>query len=72
MAKARPKPPTGVLDWTDRTHWDHRGPKPCRYCAGPTQLRDSDRKPAHKTCAERALSEQAEDATVIYLRTRRT
>lgn len=70
--RKRPDPPaTGVLDWTDRSHWDHRGAKPCRYCGHPTQLRDSSRKPAHKTCAEAALAEQAEEATVTYLASRR-
>ncbi|MGX1513954.1 hypothetical protein [Streptomyces collinus] len=70
--RRREPPASGVLDWTDRSHWDYRGEKPCRYCGRPTQLRDSNRKPAHKTCAEAALAEQAEDLAAGYFRTRRT
>lgn len=58
--------PGRLLDWTGSGHWDHRGPRPCRYCEGPTQLRDSDKKPAHKTCAEAALDQQAEDTQAAY------
>lgn len=61
-----PPPPTGLLDWTDSTHWDHRDPRPCRYCGHPTHLRDSSRSPADKVCAEQALAQQAEEATSAY------
>jgi hypothetical protein len=63
--------PGQLLDWTSGAHWDHRGPWPCRYCGGDTQLRDSDRKAAHKTCAEAALDQQAEDAAAAYYQQRR-
>lgn len=58
-------PPVPLLDWRDSSHWSHVE-KPCRYCAGPTQLRDSKRKPAHKTCAEQALATQAAEAADAY------
>lgn len=58
--------PGRLLDWTAGSHWDHKGPRPCRYCEQPTQLRDSTKKPAHKTCAEAALDQQAEDAQATY------
>jgi hypothetical protein len=61
--------PGSLLDWTDSRHWDYlRGPRPCRYCKNPTQLRDSDGYAAHKTCAERALDEQAREAEAAYFR----
>ncbi|MFE4535643.1 hypothetical protein ACFRKB_11245 [Streptomyces scopuliridis] len=65
--RPRPQPPPGgLLDWGDSSHWDSRGPRPCRYCGGPTQLRDSKRSPAHKTCAEAALQQQAAEAADAY------
>ncbi|MFJ6566264.1 hypothetical protein ACIQNU_02500 [Streptomyces sp. NPDC091292] len=64
--RPRPQPPpTGLLDWRDPSHWSWTE-KPCRYCGVPTQLRDSKRKPAHKTCAEQALAQQAADAADAY------
>ncbi|MEU7431063.1 hypothetical protein AB0B07_09425 [Streptomyces sioyaensis] len=54
-----------LLDWRDSTHWSGQ-PKPCRYCGFPTHLRDSRRSPAHKTCAEDALAQQAADAADAY------
>lgn len=67
MTRPKPKPPpTGLLDWTDSTHWDHRDPRPCRYCGQPTHLRDSHRSPAHKTCAEAALAQQTSDTAAAY------
>lgn len=70
--KAEPEyRPGQLLDWTDASHWDHSGPRPCRYCGFPTQLRDSHRSPAHKTCAEEALATQAREAQAAY-RTRGT
>lgn len=55
-----------LLDWRDSSHWDYGGPRPCRYCEEPTQLRDSRNKPAHKLCAERALAQQAAEAADAY------
>lgn len=63
---AREPPPSGLLDWTDAQHWDYRGPKPCRYCDGPTQLRDGKGKAAHKVCAEQALSARHAEAAQAY------
>jgi hypothetical protein len=60
--------PGGLLDWGGPGHWDYDHARPCRYCGGLTQLRDSDRKPAHKTCAETALDEQAREAEAAYFR----
>ncbi|GGW99574.1 hypothetical protein [Streptomyces chryseus] len=70
MPRRRPRqrpelPPTGLLDWTDSRHWD-RTARPCRYCDQPTNLRDSNRKPAHKTCAEVALHQQNQDMAAAY------
>jgi hypothetical protein len=59
-----PDPP--LLDWRDSSHWDYAGPQPCRYCAEPTQMRDSKYKPAHKLCAEYALAQQAAEAADAY------
>lgn len=64
-ATAPALPPTGVLDWSDRAHWSSRA-LPCRYCGAVTQLRDSQRKPAHKVCAEDALRQQVADAAAAY------
>lgn len=58
--------PPRLLDWNDSSHWDYTGPQPCRYCGKPTQLRDSKRSPAHKTCAEAALARQAVEAAGSY------
>jgi hypothetical protein len=57
MARKRPGPAdylpaSGVLDWTDaQRHWAERL-RPCRFCKGPTRLRDEEGRPSHKTCAE--------------------
>ncbi|MFJ3100311.1 hypothetical protein [Streptomyces sp. NPDC086835] len=58
-------PPGGLLDWTDSRHWSQQA-RPCRYCGEPTQLRDSQRKAAHKTCAEAALNQQHQDMAAAY------
>lgn len=63
--------PGALLNWNDSSHWDFTGPRPCRYCEIPTQLRDSHGSHAHKTCAEEALARQAAEATEAY-RTRGT
>ena len=60
-----PEHPLPLLDWRDPDHWSWLL-KPCRYCGKPTQLRDSKRKPAHKTCAEEALAQQHADAADAY------
>ncbi|MEU8870503.1 hypothetical protein AB0D24_04920 [Streptomyces javensis] len=62
-------PASGLLDWTSSAHWSSEE-RPCRYCGGGTHLRDSARKPAHKTCAEDALRQQAADAAAAYHSTR--
>ena len=62
-AREPPRPP--VLDLHGMEHWS-RTPKPCRYCGRDTNLRDSKRKPAHKTCAEQAIAQQAADAADAY------
>lgn len=54
-----------LLDWRDSSHWS-RTPRACRYCGKPTQLRDSKHKPAHKSCAETALAQQAADLADAY------
>jgi len=61
---AGPDPPP-LLDWRDPSHWSWTA-KPCRYCDRPTNLRDSKRSPAHKTCAEAALARQAAEAAESY------
>jgi hypothetical protein len=58
--------PGQVLDWTSSAHWDYTGPSPCRYCGKDTQLLDSGRHHAHKTCAEDALARQHAEATAAY------
>lgn len=58
-------PPGGVLDWSSSLHWG--GPLlKCRYCTGPTPLRDSRGKPAHKVCAEMAIAEQVAEYAAAY------
>ena len=65
MTAAGPGRDPPVLDWSDRSHWSHER-KPCRYCGGLTNLRDSKRKPSHKVCAEEALARQAAEAAEAY------
>lgn len=60
-----PHVPGRPLDWRDSAHWSPRE-RPCRYCGWPTHLRDGERRPAHKTCAETALDRQAADAAEAY------
>ncbi|MFF6781384.1 hypothetical protein [Streptomyces sp. NPDC012510] len=57
--------PPPLLDWRDASHWSHQQ-KPCRYCGGLTNLRDSKRKPSHKVCAEAALAQQAAEQADAY------
>lgn len=64
--RRRAPPAAGLLlDWRDARHWSWTA-KPCRYCGGLTNLRDSKRSPAHKTCAETALAQQAAEAADAY------
>lgn len=68
MSRSQGEPvpvPGQLLDWTDSSHWS-RIQKPCRYCGADTNLRDSKLSPAHKTCAEAALQQQAADAADAY------
>lgn len=46
------------LDWRSGQHASERA-KPCVYCGQPTNLRDDERRPAHKVCAEAALTKEA-------------
>jgi hypothetical protein len=62
--EAGPDPPP-LLDWRDASHWSWTE-KPCRYCQRPTNLRDSKRSPAHKSCAEEALAARAAEAAEAY------
>ncbi|MDX2645067.1 hypothetical protein PV341_16140 [Streptomyces sp. PA03-1a] len=68
----RHKPPvTGVvLNWKSWDHWSDLQ-KPCRYCGGLTNLRDSKRKPAHKVCAEEAIARQIAEQAESYENERR-
>lgn len=66
--RSRPGPvfrPGQLLDWTTPGHWSWTA-KQCRYCPGTTHLRDSGRHPAHKTCAEAALTQQQAEAAEAY------
>lgn len=54
--------PPPLLDWRDRSHWG-KTEAPCRHCRQPTQLRDDERLPAHKVCAEQAAA--AEEARTL-------
>jgi hypothetical protein len=70
--QTRPELPTsGLLDWTNSRHWSLQV-RPCRYCQEPTNLRDSFRKPAHKTCAEAAIADQVRDQAAAYQNQRLT
>ncbi|MFD9569944.1 hypothetical protein ACFWBI_08880 [Streptomyces sp. NPDC059982] len=61
-----PPPIAGqLLDWTDARHWA-RTQAPCRYCRQPTFLRDDDRLPADKVCAEQAITQCAARAASTY------
>ncbi|WP_327385001.1 hypothetical protein [Streptomyces sp. NBC_01207] len=70
--KSRTRPPssepptTGLLDWTDSRHWDYGGPRPCRWCEKPTQLRDGKGRPSHKVCAEAVMAERVAEAAQAY------
>lgn len=57
--------PGQLLNWISSAHWSW-DEQPCRYCGGPTHLRDSHRAPAHKVCAEAALAAQYAEAIAEY------
>ncbi|MER5482972.1 hypothetical protein ABT024_07110 [Streptomyces sp. NPDC002812] len=63
--RAPPPVPGQLLDWTDSKHWA-RTQAPCRHCRKPTFLRDDDRLPADKVCAEKAIAERAARTTANY------
>jgi len=52
-----------LLNWGNAAHWG-RTEAPCRHCHQPTWLRDNERLPAHKTCAEEAA--ELEQTTTIH------
>ncbi|MGC0317528.1 hypothetical protein QBC98_006035 [Kitasatospora acidiphila] len=45
------------LDWHDSAHFDRTRDLPCRWCGRPTPLRDDQRRPSHKVCAESAAND---------------
>lgn len=49
--------PAPLLQWGDRSHWAQLA-KPCRHCGDLTHLRDNERRPSHKVCAEQALTDK--------------
>lgn len=63
--RAPPPVPGQLLDWTDSRHWA-RTQAPCRYCRRPTFLRDDDRLPADKVCAEAALQACSSRTAATY------
>jgi hypothetical protein len=48
--------PAPGLDWRDRAHWGGGRLAPCRHCRQPAFCRDEHGRPAHKVCAEQALT----------------
>lgn len=72
MSRAKPPAPddflpaSGVLDWSDtKRHWAQR-PRPCRFCKGPTCLRDEGGRPSHKACAETYRARKQAHAVQVY------
>lgn len=61
----RPSTLAPLLDWRAASHWSHRA-RPCRWCARPTHLRDTRRRPAHKVCTEQAIARQNAEAADAY------
>ncbi|GGV04278.1 hypothetical protein GCM10010495_14990 [Kitasatospora herbaricolor] len=45
------------LDWRDARHFDRTRDLPCHWCRRPTPLRDDQRRPSHKVCAENAMND---------------
>lgn len=50
------------LNWSHPCHWSG-APEPCVYCARLTNLLDGAGIPAHKVCAERAVTRWREQET---------
>ncbi|WP_284576656.1 hypothetical protein [Streptomyces sp. 2P-4] len=48
--------PPVLLDWRAARHFAETA-RPCWHCGAPTHLRDEDKRPADKVCAERARAE---------------
>lgn len=53
MTDTPPRP--RLLNWSDRNHWAWVE-APCRHCHQPTHLRDDDKQPSHKVCAENDIA----------------
>jgi len=45
-----------LLDWTAAWHFAQEA-RPCWHCGAPTHLRDEDKRPSDKVCAEVDLAE---------------
>lgn len=54
-----------LLDWGDRSHWAWTE-APCRHCHQPTHLRDDDKQPSHKVCAENDTAARDQRAARSY------
>ncbi|MEU9132818.1 bifunctional DNA primase/polymerase [Kitasatospora sp. NPDC048540] len=54
-----------ALDWHDAAHYDRASALPCRHCGSPTLLRDDQRRPAHKVCAETSTTPTAAVAAPV-------
>ena len=52
----RKAPAVAALDWRDTRHYDRTRLLACRWCGRPTPLRDEQRRPSHKVCAENAAA----------------
>lgn len=55
VERVRALPASGLLDWTDPSHWSEQA-RPCRYCGALTHLQDA-KGPADKVCVEERLAE---------------
>lgn len=53
------------LDWRAPWHWAALA-RPCVHCHAPTHLRDDDRRPSCKVCAEGVLAARLRAATTTY------
>jgi hypothetical protein len=52
VTAADDRPP--VFDWSHGHTM--KAPRPCRYCGGPTNLKDDANRACHKVCAEVAAA----------------
>ena len=65
---AEPTEHVPLLDWRDRSHWS-AVERPCRHhCGADTHLRDDDKQPSYKTCAEQALADHNRAVAAAYRR----